>query len=367
MENKKNVEQKEKYDFNDILLEPSIITNINSRKSVNSYDEHGKSPIFTSPMTDVVGIDNIGVFLDNKIHPILPRTRNYELNPNLLSSHFNAMSLSEFKELFCEKDISKQSISIQYLRLTSTFAYVLIDMANGHMKSLIDAIKQSKEIYGDKLILMVGNIANPNTYVDLSRAGADYCRCGIGGGSVCLTSVQTGIGYPMASLIRETYKLKEKCIMDGIKPAKIIADGGIKNYSDAIKSLALGADYVLLGGLLNKSLESSGDTYLWKIIKINQHSRFAKWLFAHNFKLYKRYRGMSTKSIQKQMGNNVLKTSEGVIKHNLVEYELSTWVENFQDYLCSAMSYCGASTLEEFIGKARYNIITKNAFDRFNK
>jgi hypothetical protein len=50
-----------------------------------------------------------------------------------------------------------------------------------------------------------------------------------------------------------------------------------------------------------------------------------------------------------------------------VEYKLSKWLENFEDYLRSNMSYCNANSLQNFIGKVDYNIISTNALNRFNK
>ena len=121
--------------------------------------------------------------------------------------------------------------------------------SNGHMPAVFDLTKRSKEKYGDSLVLMVGNVANPETYALLSDAGADYVRIGIGNGGGCLTTQNTGVGYPMASLIKECYEISTTLK----KPAYIVADGGMQTYSDVIKALALGADFVMLGSILNKS------------------------------------------------------------------------------------------------------------------
>lgn len=180
----------------------------------------------------------------------------------------------------------------------------------------------------------------------------------------CLTSKQTTIGYPMASLIMECRKEK---IKHGLWNTQIVADGGMKDYSDVILALALGADYVMIGSLLNKSLESCADTYLFKRIKINQYSYFAKWLFKNKFKLTKKYRGMSTKEVQRKWKKAKLKTSEGISKKQNVEYTLEQWVENFEDYLRSAMSYSNAENLVKFIGYAEIIKISDKSYQRFNK
>jgi NAD(P)H-dependent flavin oxidoreductase YrpB (nitropropane dioxygenase family) len=168
----------------------------------------------------------------------------------------------------------------------------------------------------------------------------------------------------MASLIVESSD-------EVIGNTKLVADGGFKKYSDVIKALALGADYVMLGSILNKCLESAGTTtekdYLGNHHIINQYSKESLDLFNRDIPLYKTFRGMSTKEVQKTWGKENLTTSEGVVRNHQVEYTLSGWVENFTDYLKSAMSYCDKKTLPEFIGKVNYNIISQNALNRFQK
>jgi hypothetical protein len=76
---------------------------------------------------------------------------------------------------------------------------------------------------------------------------------------------------------------------------------------------------------------------------------------------------MSTKEVQKSWNRSELKTGEGITKYNLVEYKLSGWVENFTDYLKSAMSYTDSRSLNDFIGQVRFEVISQNSFSRYNK
>ena len=178
--------------------------------------------------------------------------------------------------------------------------------------------------------------------------------------SGCTTAANVSINYPLGSLISECYALRSQY---GIK-TKIVADGGMRNYSDVIKALALGAEYVMIGSLFNKAIESAGFNYLWKI-KIN--NKTAELLWRYGLPVKKKYRGMSTKSVQRSWGKSKLVTAEGITKYQEIEYTLEQWTENFEDYLKSAMSYCNAKTLKDFIGKVEYIFLTYAARQRFEK
>ena len=352
------------FDFDDILIEPEMHTSIRSRKQIDAMDEKQMLPLFTSPMDTVINEENVNLFNTNKIYGIIPRKANAGLD--YISTDYKvwySYSLDDFKKIFIDNDINLRP---------GEKAFALIDVANGHMNEVKDLVVNSKEKYGRALVLMVGNCANPITFLSLSQAGADYVRMGIGNGAGCLTTVQTGIGYSMASLIHETVKIQqEREIL-----TKIVADGGFKKYSYVIKALALGADYVMLGSIFNKALESCGETYegnkkydSWTEPgdKVDQYSIDVLLQFEAGKKFYKKFRGMSTKEVQKSLGKTELKTSEGISKMQPVEYTLTGWVENFTDYLKSAMSYTDCLTIGEFIGKVRFNKISKNSMERFNK
>jgi len=343
-----------KVDFNDILITPAITTNISSRSQVNPFDKNGFLPLFTAPMDTVIDETNADLFMNYKLNICLPRGEN-----RTQTNMFEAYSLNQFIEKFINNTYETNGEKI----------HVLIDTANGHIQELINVTEVVKnKLYGDNIVLMVGNIANPEAYRILSKAGADYIRVGIGNGNGCLTTQQLGIGYPMASLIRECYYAS----LSLDKPAKIVADGGMKDYSDIIKALALGADYVMMGSILNKCAESCGQSFLKgndrpvPISTSEAVNHFKRGDLGES-KIIKEFRGMSTKEVQKKWGNEVLKTSEGVVRYRQVEYTLEQWADNFESYLRSAMSYVNALTLEEFVSNSEFINITNNAYLRFKK
>lgn len=333
------------YHLDDICIVPKRMTCINSRQECTPYfKSNGMLPIFASPMDSVVDVNNLDVWRANNIEPILPRTYPYEERVKYVKEgYWVAMGLKEFVEFYM--NTVKPSDGLTY--------HICVDNANGHMVTLRYEVSQAKEMFGDKLIIMVGNIANPSTIEGFDGV-ADYIRCGIGGGQCCATSPQTAIHYPMASLISEmteSYPKKEK------RKIKVVADGGIKYIGDAIKALALGADYVMIGTSFASLFESASDIYNTDHEIENElstfklsYKEFEKVNFMKEYKLKKYIYGMSTPMAQKKIDNSIktTKTSEGVARFIDCTMTISQWVDKFVDAIRSTMSYCDCITIEEF-------------------
>jgi len=351
------------FDFDDILIEPTITSDVRSRIEINCRLGNGLLPLMTAPMDTVVSQTNFHLFKEQGILPVLPRIKNPD-SSWVDCGIFLSYSMSDFEKLFLESTRTEYSEGQPMM--------VLIDVANGHMKDLLIMTQQAKKKYGTNIKLMVGNVANPETFYEYSKVGADYVRIGIGNGNGCLTTVQTGVGYPMASLISECRKIKNQKWFT--TDTKMVADGGFKKYADVVKALAIGADIVMLGSILNKCLESAGETskktgtsMISVYEKVDQYSKETKEMFDADIDLYKTFRGMSTKEVQMSWGKENLTTSEGVVRTQQVEYTIQGWVNNFESYLKSAMSYTGKKELHHFIGGVNYNHISINAFKRFDK
>lgn len=355
------------YTYRDLTIMPAEISEIEHRSSCCPFDANGMLPLFAAPMDTVIDQGNYAKFNDEMIYPIMPRTVNLATRIDYsLKARWAAYSLSEFEENFCGD--SHQPILRHDI-------YALIDVANGHMKKIIDCVRAAKNIYGEHIKIMVGNIANPKSYIPLARAQADYIRVGIGGGMGCLSTSNTGIHMPMASLVNETAKIKQYLTDSGgyTHLPYIIADGGIRNYSDIIKALALGADYVMCGSIFARMIESAGIKYdqemnpcaekhLQSIIdRVNNGEK--SLLKGLKTKFY----GMASAEGQIAMKGQKTHTSEGLATFLPVEYTMHGWVMNFMDYLRSAMSYVGAKTLDEFKQEAVLIINSSNAINVVNK
>lgn len=342
-----------KFDLRDISIIPTIVSDVDSRSECIPTYLDGFLPLMAAPMDTVVCTKNYMKYIEHKIIPCMPRGEN---NPFVHKPGFQAYGLEELENQMHGIDAGDATIIQNPFFLHD---HILIDIANGHMQKLIDIIKRIKEVWPE-IKIMAGNVAHPLTYKNLSMAGVDYVRCSIGTGAGCTTAANVAINYPLGSLIYECRQIKEEGGFD----TKIVADGGMQGYDDILKALALGADYVMVGSLFNKAMQSSGGNYLWGI-KLPFYT--AKRLWKWGFPVKKKYRGMSTKAVQRKWGKVKLVTAEGITKYQKIEYNLYSWRENFEDYLRSNMSYCGVTKLEDFIGKVDWVFITENARRRFAK
>lgn len=362
------------YSYNDVMIEPAVLSEINSRSECNPF-KGGMLPIFTAPMSTVVNERNYKIFKKNGIIPIMPRNISVEKRyDTAIKGNWAAFSLKEFKELFCDKG--------KHINHHDNPYKVLIDVANGHMKQIYDLVREAKELHGkDNIIIMVGNIANPKTYFECYKAGVDNIRVGIGAGSGCISSSNVSIHYSMASLIDEVYQEKINIYRNNNflnktwdEMPKIIGDGGVRNYSDVIKSLGLGSDYVMIGSVFAALLESAGDTFEIKndgsryYYDLDETTDYNDFLKTRENPLYKEFYGMASKEGQIAINGKKTKTSEGISKELPVIGTVPQWAENMNAYLRSAMSYCNIGDIKDFNPEnVTINIISSETKNSINK
>ena len=366
-----------KYAYNDLTIVPAVMSKVRSRSEIKCVDDNDRLPIFVAPMSAVINDKNYEVYETNDLYTVIPRSVDFGTRVKLFGNNgrlfndnnfrFIAMSLNEFKDFFCDR---------KNLIAGGQRFNVCIDIANGHMQYLYDLCEIAKGIAEEneyELVIMTGNIANPDTYHEIcmmrinDRPLIDYIRVGIGSGAGCITSSNTATHYPMASLIDECNKVKRRLQLP--ECTKIVADGGIRNYSDVIKALALGADYVMIGSLFAKCLESCGVKQFTNYMGEKQmcSAQEAYELYEKGAQLYTKFYGMASADGQIAINHKKTKTAEGITKMMPVEYKLHKWVENMCDYLRSAMSYCGSFNLNNFIGRQTLVVNSPAEINAVNK
>ena len=127
------------YGLNDIGLIPAPISDIRHRSECNVYNDDNVLPIFTAPMNAVINEHNYQLFLDQKINTIIPRGVPISRRLELCTKTFVALSLQEFETFFHRH-------APYILENIETVAYICIDIANGHMRWLLELCQKAKEI-----------------------------------------------------------------------------------------------------------------------------------------------------------------------------------------------------------------------------
>lgn len=224
---------------------------------------------------------------------------------------------------------------------------IIIDTAHGHSLGVISTLRDLKSKYGEKIDLVVGNIATSQAAIMLAEAGADAVKVGIGPGSICTTRVVAGVGVPQVTAI---YNVAEALQGLGIP---VIADGGIRYSGDIVKALAAGASTIMAGSLFAGVEESPGETIIYQGRK------------------YKTYRGMgSVEAMQEgskdryfqDMEDEISKlVPEGIVSRVPFKGSLGEVFYQLVGGLKSGMGYCGAHDLYE-LKKAKFVKITNAGY-----
>ena len=218
---------------------------------------------------------------------------------------------------------------------------LVLDVAHAQNRNVIKAIeKVSKKVSS---WILFGNIATAEAAEEVlgsseieSLAGF---RVGLGGGSICTTTVVTGVGVPtltatalVADVVRE--KLGDKY--------SVVSDGGIRGPGDAIKALAAGASAVMMGSVFAGAEEAPGDKVFIRGVP------------------YKKYRGMASPSALRgryaadRYSSTVKRVPEGIEGYVPYRGSVSSIVREFKLAIQAGMGYIGAADIRQLWAKSRF-------------
>ncbi len=315
---------KPSYSYDDISLVPRNLSTFRSRQEIilkfeissGNLRKELRMPILPAPMDTICGTEMCRAFHQNgmlgmihRFQPINDRIRTYETLKDDRMDAFIAVGLDE------------EDIATRFYSLGAR--WFIVDVANGfniHVEPIIKHLKSLGDVF-----IICGNVASREGFTYLSNLGVDAIRVGIGTGSMCTTSIMTGVGQGIVSALLECVEIKKELS----SPALIIADGGVQHVGDIAKALALGADLVMTGRMFAGTKEAEGN------------------ILKYEGKLYKAYRGSASFAVQKISGKKPYYI-EG--DETIVEYKGS--VQNIFDQieagLRSAFSYMAAKNLVEF-------------------
>lgn len=145
-----------------------------------------------------------------------------------------------------------------------------LDSSDGHSEWQRDAACDLRKEHGDALVLGAGNVVTKEGFRYLvEEAEVDFVKVGIGGGSICITREQKGIGRGQASAILDVATERDKYFKESGIYVPICSDGGLNNDTHIILALALGADFVMMGKYFAMTEESPTEkiTYQGRLFK----------------------------------------------------------------------------------------------------
>jgi len=232
-----------------------------------------------------------------------------------------------------------------------------VDIAHGDSKVAYDAISALRASFPNCTIIG-GNVATAEAVIRMKNAGADAVRVSVGGGSMCSTRMVAGSGVPTLSALLDCksrpHLIDEICI---------IADGGVRNSGDAIKSLAAGASCIMMGSYLAGTQEAPGemvDEHGDTILSPNETQN--KWTCAFELVTYKKFRGMASKAAVEEWRPELADKIVAEGEETLIPYKgpVKDVLYQLEGGIRSGMTYSGARTIKELHEAAQFVQITTN-------
>jgi IMP dehydrogenase len=220
-----------------------------------------------------------------------------------------------------------------------------VDSSDGFTEWQKETIQYVKRAYGGAVKVGGGNIVDRDGFLYLVEAGADFVKVGIGGGSICITREQKGIGRGQATAVIEVAKARDEYFDRTGVYIPICSDGGIVQDYHIILALAMGADFVMLGRYFARFDESPS-----KRTVINGSFVKEYWGEGSNrARNWQRYDLGGETSLTFEEGVDGFVPYAGKLQDNL-DLTLGK--------IIATMCSCGALTLEELRTEARLTLVS---------
>ncbi|UPK77096.1 GuaB1 family IMP dehydrogenase-related protein [Nocardioidaceae bacterium SCSIO 66511] len=236
---------------------------------------------------------------------------------------------------------------------------LVVDTAHGHQDKMIEALAVVREVrdehaeqHGTRIPIAAGNVVSAKGAADLTAAGADIIKVGVGPGAMCTTRMMTGVGRPQFSAVLECAEAARE------SGATVWADGGVRYPRDVALALAAGAASVMIGSWFAGTHESPGDLK-----------------FGSDGRAYKESFGMaSARAVSNRTRDaagfaraRMALFEEGISSSRMYLDPQRPGVEDLIDTITagvrSAFTYAGAATIDDFHDSAVIGLQSSAGYD----
>ena len=220
-----------------------------------------------------------------------------------------------------------------------------LDSSEGYSEWQADTIAWVREKYGDTVKIGAGNVVDGEGFRYLADAGADFIKIGIGGGSICITREQKGIGRGQATATIEVAKARDEYFEETGVYIPICSDGGIVYDHHMTLALAMGADFIMLGRYFARFDESPTN-------KLNVNGTYVKEYCGEGSSRARNWQRYDLG------GDPRMKFEEGVDSYVPYAGSLHDNVNLSLTKVKSTMCNCGALTIKELQEKAKLTLVS---------
>lgn len=219
-----------------------------------------------------------------------------------------------------------------------------LDSSEGFTEWQSRALKDIHKKWPDAKV-GAGNVVDAEGFRFLADAGADFVKIGIGGGSICITREQKGIGRGQATATIEVSRARDEYFERTGVYVPICSDGGIVHDYHITLALAMGADFVMLGRYFARFDESPTN-------KLIVNGNYVKEYWGEGSNRARNWQRYDLGGAKK------MAFEEGVDSYVPYAGSLHDNVQMTTSKIIHTMCNCGAVTIPELQQKAKITLVS---------
>jgi IMP dehydrogenase len=220
-----------------------------------------------------------------------------------------------------------------------------IDSSEGFSEWQKETINFVRQKYGETVKIGAGNVVDRDGFLYLAEAGADFVKVGIGGGSICITREQKGIGRGQATAVIEVAEARDEYFEKTGIYVPICSDGGIVYDYHMTLALAMGADFLMLGRYFARFDESPTN-------KLNINGNYVKEYWGEGSNRARNWQRYDLG------GDGKLSFEEGVDSYVPYAGSLKDNVSLSLNKVKSTMCNCGVLSIDEMQKKTKITLVS---------